>query len=218
MKKVDAILGKVFLWGIPVVGLVVYFANHYYHGEFTPAVAKFKWLNDLSGLLLVLWMLQALYLTVRLMIVPAVREHFLSRLAFMKERDEREIILSGQAVKTSFLTSLAILVFLFCLASLQISIYRLPPEKAVDGMTGVVSLGFRFSLLEKCPPMSDGERPGNHNMFSYQGLPISNTTLIVGLIVWHIISYNLALRRLMRLPEQGGQTQGPGPEMRTSIT
>jgi hypothetical protein len=45
---------------------------------------------------------------------------------------------------TAFLTSLAFLILLFCLSCFQVSIYRLPPEKAVDGKTGIVSLGLGF--------------------------------------------------------------------------
>jgi hypothetical protein len=87
---------------------------------------------------------------------------------------------------------------LFFLSCFQVSFYRVPPERAVDGKTGVVSLGFGFSLLDH----SRQDKPENairkKDIFSYKGLPISSTTVILILIAWQIVSYNCLMRRLTR--------------------
>jgi hypothetical protein len=155
-------------------------------------------LNSFAGLVFALWMALSLYLSARLMISGPFRDQVIARLTFIRERDEREAILTGKAARTTFLTSLAILIFLFCLSCFQVSIYRLPPERAVDGKTGIVSLGLGFNLLEHSKQDRPREIIEKKNIFSYTGLPVSSTTVILMLIVWQIISYNYLMRRLTK--------------------
>lgn len=192
MKKSDALLLKIFLYGLPaVVALAVLF--HAYEPEIAGRGASLKLLYNFSGLIFAVWMMLTIYLSVRLMISEPFRDTVLSKLTFLKERDEREVILTGKATKTVFLTSLAVLIFLLFLSCFQVSIYRVPPEKAVDGKTGFVSLGVGFDLLEKSK-VTRQER----NIFSYTGLPVSNTALILGLIILQIATYNYSMRRFTK--------------------
>lgn len=107
------------------------------------------------------------------------RDQVVARLTLIRERYEREAILTGKATRTTFLTSLAILIFLFCLSCFQASIYRLPPEKAVGGKTGTISLGLGFNLLERSEQDNRRETIEKMNIFSYTGLPVSSTTVIL---------------------------------------
>jgi hypothetical protein len=116
----------------------------------------------------------------------------------MRERDEREALLTGKATRTTFLTSLAILIFLFCLSCFQVSIYRVPPERAVDGRTGFISLGVGFNLLEHIAQDTPEHLAEKKDIFSYTGLPVSSTTVILILILWQIISYNFLMYRLTK--------------------
>jgi len=116
----------------------------------------------------------------------------------MRERDERESILTGKATKATFLTTLAILIFLFCLSCFQISIYRVPPDRAVDGKTGFVTLGLGFSLLEHEKQARPVDNIPKENILTYRGLPISSESIILILILWQIISYNYSMRRLIK--------------------
>jgi hypothetical protein len=86
-------------------------------------------------------MLLSIYLGVRLILSGPFRDSVLARLTFIRERDEREALLTGRATKTTLMTSLAILIFLFCLSCFQVSFFKLPPEKALDGKTRGFSLG-----------------------------------------------------------------------------
>jgi len=198
MKKLDSILLKIFLYGIPVATACAIFSYSYGPDFLKHATGYVKPLYNLAGLVLAFWMLLALYLSVRLLISGSFRDKVLAKLTFIRERDEREVVLTGKATKTTFLTSLAILIFLFFLSCFQVSIYRVSPEKAVDGKTGAISLGLGFSLLESSKQANPNDTMQKKDTFSYTGLPISTTAVILVLIIWQIISYNYSMRRLTR--------------------
>ncbi len=193
MKKADSLLLKVFLYGLPAVVALDVFSRAYNPETVQYAGSHLKFLYNFSGLVFAVWMTLSIYLSIRLMISELFRDKVLAKLTFLRERDEREVILTGKATKTTFLTSLAILIFLFCLSCIQVSIYRVPLEKAIDGKTGFVSLGFSFDLLEKSK-----QAVLEKNIFSYTGLPVSSTTIILLLVIWQIISYNYSIRRLTK--------------------
>lgn len=199
MKKIDAVLLKVFLYELPI--LMLYFISLFIFGlemaAHTNVYAK-VWYEFGGCVVFGSWMVISLFLSVRLMISSAFREKVLSKITFLKERDEREIILTGQAAKTTMLTTLAVLIFLFCLSCFQVFVYRVPPEQVVDGKNKVLTLGLNFDLTSnpQCKTyQSDTDR---EDIVSYTALPISNSSVILGLIGWQIISYNYLMRRVMK--------------------
>jgi hypothetical protein len=198
MKKVDSMLLKMFLYGLPFVIVFAIFAYLFSEGMIHRDVNYLVLLNNIAGIMIALWMALSLYLSVRLLASGTFRDHVITRMTFMKEHDEREALLTGKATKATFLTTLAILIFLFCLSCFQVSVYRMPPEKAVNGKTGMLSLGLGFSLLEQDKRESLKEAIQNEHIFSYRGLPISSETIILLLIIWQIASYNYSMRRLMK--------------------
>ncbi len=198
MKRFDSVLLKVFLYGLPLAAVLAVFSYFYGVGVVKHGGGYVKFLNGFAGLVLALWMMLSVLLSLRLIVSGPFRDRVIARITFIRERDEREAILTGKATKTAFLTSFAFLVLLFCLSCFQVSIYRVPQEKAVDGKTGIVSLGFGFSLLEHGRQDRPEDTIERINIFSYRGLPVSNATIILMLIVWQIISYNYSMRRLMK--------------------
>ena len=198
MKKVDSMLLKAFLYGLPAVIVLAGFSYSYSLGIINHAASYLKLLYNFSGLVLAAWMTLAIYLSVRLIVSGAFRDKVLAKLTFIRERDEREVVLTGKAARTTFLTSLAILIFFFCLSCFQISIYRVSPQEAIDGKTGMVSLGFGFNLLESSPKDKTDHTIRKQDIFSYTGLPVSNATIILVLIIWQIISYNYSMWRLTK--------------------
>jgi len=197
MNRADSALVKVFLYGLPIIAIFGVFSYSYNTGIIDHATGTAQFVNKLAGLLYAIWMTLSIVLSIRLMVSGPSRDQVLSRFTFIRERDEREVMLTGKATKTTFLTTLAILMFLFCISCFQVSIYRVPPEKAVDGKTGFVTLGLTCNLLE------NSKQAGAHNdeflkqdIFTYSGLPISRTAIILGLFIWQICSYNITMRRL----------------------
>jgi hypothetical protein len=198
MKRFDSLLLKIFLYGLPAVVVLAAFSYFYSTGIVSHVYVHFRLLNLLAGLVIAGWMTLCLYLSVRLMVSGPFRDRVMAKLTFIRERDEREAILTGKATRTTFLTSLAILIFLFCLSCFQVSIYRGPKERAIDGKTGFVSLGLGFSLLEHSKQDRANDKIEKKDMFSYTGLPVSSTAVILLLIIWQILCYNYSMRRLTK--------------------
>jgi hypothetical protein len=199
MKRLDSILLKVFLYGLPGVLALAVFLYPYRLG--IDAAGLVRLLYNFAGFIFACWMMLSIYLSARLMVSGRFRDKALAKLTFIRERDEREIALTGKATKTTFLTSLAILIFLFCLSCFQVSIYRVPPEKALDGKTRFVTLGFGFNLWERSGQAKADDTIQKKNILSYTGLPVSSSTVILVLIMWQIISYNYSMRRLTKCTE-----------------
>jgi len=155
-------------------------------------------LYDLGGLVLGLWMIVSVALSVRLVVSGVFRERVLVKLTMIKERDERETFLSGRAAKETLLISIAILMFLFCLSCFEVSLYRLPSDQAVDAKARVISLGVKFELVDHAISKNSNESLQQEDIIVYSGLPFSNSSVIMGLIIWQIIAYNYSIRRLMK--------------------
>jgi hypothetical protein len=198
MRRLDLLLLKIFLYGIPVVALIMALCYFYDFGTLSHRNFYANLFNTFSGFVFALWMVLSLYLSFRLIVSGPFRDQVIARITFRRERDEREAMLTGKATRITFLTSLAFLVLLFCLSCFQVSIYRVPPEKAVNGKTGFLTLGLGFSFLDQAKEVPTGDALDKRDIFSYRGLPVSNATIILALIAWHILSYNYFMRRLMR--------------------
>ncbi|MDD4894804.1 MAG: hypothetical protein PHW54_05775 [Candidatus Omnitrophica bacterium] len=199
MKKSDIIISKIFLYGLPVVFGLGVFSILYEKGffKFPDSGLTSVW-HGLSGLALGLWMSLTVYLAIRLLISETFREGVLTKITFMKERDEREELLTGKATKGTFLMTLALLFFLLCLSCFQVSIYRLPSEKAINGKTGVLTLGTNIILSQKQAMLAPPQENYRKNIFSYNLFPISTTGVILLLIIWHIFWYNFFMRRMTK--------------------
>jgi hypothetical protein len=198
MKKIDSFLLKIFIYGLPLIILLAIFSYSYNFEANASSGSYLEMIYDFAGIMFGSWMLLSIYLAVRLIFSGAFREKVLTRLTFIKERDEREVMLTGKAAKTTMLTTIAILIFLFCLSCFQISVYSIPPEQALDGKSRVISLGLNFEFLESLPKDESSEVMQQQNILAYTGLPVSSSALILGLIMWQILAYNYSMRRLMK--------------------
>lgn len=198
MKRLDLVLLRIFLYGLPLIILFAIFSYSYdveanaFSGNYLETI------YDFAGFVFGSWMLLSIYLAVRLIFSEAFRGKVLTRLTFIKERDEREIMLTGKAAKSTMLTTIAILIFLFCLSCFQISVSTIPPDQVVDGKTRELTLNLNFELLANLPKNESSGVMQKQNILDYTGLPISSSTIIFGLLIWQIIAYNYWMRRLLK--------------------
>ncbi|MCE5286319.1 MAG: hypothetical protein LLG02_10795 [Pelosinus sp.] len=198
MNKVNVLLLRFFLWGLPFVILLAVFSASYNEQLIVSASYYIRLLYNLAGFIFAVWMVLSIYLGICLMFSEKFREKVLAKLTLLKERDEREAMLTGKAAKTTMLTTIAILLFLFCLSCFQVSVYSVPPEQAINGKSNVISLNFKFSVLKDSSPAISSDVIKKSNIFEYNGLPISGSAVIIGLIMWQIIAYNYSMRRFMK--------------------
>ena len=185
MRKTDSIVLKVFIYGLPIAVLMGVFASFINPDTITSQPWMIAKLYNFSGLIFGLWMLFSLYLSMRLIFSSSFREEVLSKITFMRERDEREALFTGRATKNVFLSTIAVLIFILCLTVFTVSIHRISPEKAINGKTGTISLGIGFRLWDESWQESRSKSSDttdthlNSNGFDYQGLPLSKTGLIL---------------------------------------
>jgi hypothetical protein len=193
MKNADKWILKIFVYALPVIIALAIF-DHFYKYPPTPDGSSFLMtIHDFSGLAFSAWILLTLFLSLRLLLSQEFRDEVLGRLTFFKDRDEREVFLSGQATRYAFMSSLAILGLLLCLSVFQVSVYRVPPERAVNGKTGTLSLDADVRLLKASD--SNVASEASVMYFAHSGLPLTNTAVILLLIIWQIGSYNLFMKK-----------------------
>lgn len=194
MNKLDGILLRVFIYELPI--LLIWFISIFSLGLATAAQNNFYaeiWYDFGGCFILSSWMIITIYLSIRLIVSDVLRDKILSKLILLRERDEREVKLTGEAAKTTMLTTLAVLLLLFCLSCFQFSISYLPAEQIIDGKTKEISLGLSLNASEHSQAASSDQDQVN-NIISYSGLPISNTMLIIGIIGWQVLSYNYSMK------------------------
>lgn len=199
MKRFDIILLKIFLWEIPIVilygiSLVAFDLEMIAQSNM---YAKMWYLFG-GGIVFGSWMSVSFLLSIRLMVSTAFREKVLSKITFLKERDERESMLTGRAARNTLLTTLATLLLLFCLSCFQFSLYRVPQEQAVDGKDKVLILNFNFALTEDQQQKNFEQDQDAEKIIAYKGLPLSGSSIILGLICWQIVSYNYLMYRAIK--------------------
>lgn len=199
MKKIDRILLKVFLYELPLVILYAAAVGIFSLDEAALHNVYARFFYDFGGMVVFgSWMLVSLCLSARLVASAAFREQVLSRIARLRERDEREFMLTGKAARNTMLTTLAVLILLFCLSCFQVAVYRVPADQATDGKDKVLTLNFQFDLLNELPRTNRFNDADKTDIVAYTGLPVSNSTLILGLIVWQLASYHRLINKELK--------------------
>jgi hypothetical protein len=146
---------------------------------------------DIFGWLFIAWVLILIYLVTKMVFSKRVRDVVMTRLAGMKERDERESVVAGNAAKFSFLSSLALLLFLFVFSVSTLTVTKHP--KNFDRKNGKVMIGFNVKAIDDDALLH--EKTTEVESFNYKGMPLSKPLLILLMIFWQVGSYHLIARR-----------------------
>lgn len=207
--RVNKWVGRYLLLASPLVLAVIVwgtFATGLEGGpppRFASTVIQGAW--DLLGVHLLAWLATLLYFFVMLVVSPALRDAVLTRLAGIRERDEREELIVGQAARASWLSTLALLVFLLLVSGLQVQVRELPMEQQQPGARREVSIGYviqlrvvsnrRGAAVSRPAAESSVQAPAGV-LFSYSGVPLTSSALLLILLCWHVLSFHLFSRRV----------------------
>ncbi len=140
---------------------------------------------------LIIWFIAFIYILVASLVLPGFRDELLAKLAGIKERDERESLIVGKAGKSAFLSTLALLIFLLFLSTVEIRVSKLPPEKAINGKQHELSIGFAFRSVESEASI----RAGGGHLVYFHGVPLSQSELILVIILWNMGWYYFFSRK-----------------------
>lgn len=139
-------------------------------------------LSTLTGIIFLLWLLSLLVFLFRISFFASYREACFKTLAGLKERDEREEMIVGQAARASFLLMLAVLLVFFFLSTGRFG------TNSIDSTGQSITLG-HFDLTESTVSQSESGKT------IYHPIPISKTSLFALLIVLHLASFRYFSRK-----------------------
>jgi hypothetical protein len=154
----------------------------------------------ISSVICVFWTLTTLGLTISMFFSKALRNSVLARLSGMKERDEREVQIVGRALKSTYLSSMTILLCLLSISFIQVTFSKKSADNLSPGeLPRSISFGYKYKLSD-----SDAliiKKEGYDIYVQYNGVPLSTTSVILFLIIWQIVSYRYVSRKALRLPD-----------------
>lgn len=142
---------------------------------------------------LILWFVTLIIFLVMIIFLTSTREQVMRRLANIQERDEREIFITGQASRKTFISTLGILIVLLFLSIFNFNIRKLPADEIVDGRAKRLSITLNFKALDE----SKIERNSNGEiLLESKEIPLSKSSILLSLILWQIVSFRMSSRKL----------------------
>jgi hypothetical protein len=199
MKNWFGWLQRYLAWAFPFVLIAMLWSRHCDGGPDVSAPAWLKLLWEVSSWNLMIWFAGILVFLLLLLFRTKSGDQFLKQLARLKERDEREVLITGQAARSAFLSTTGLLIFLIAVTSVQLSVKNLRPEEIrPDGHTKTISLGLDFDLLEKPKPLATDAHDDDDVVVEKSGLPISKLGLLMFILFWQLSAFYLSSRRELR--------------------
>ncbi|MBT4790579.1 MAG: hypothetical protein HON90_03330 [Halobacteriovoraceae bacterium] len=198
MNKFDRFFIKYVIYSLPAVIAILIWGSI---GEpdqlaLSKGATRFFW--DTLGWIFMLWIVISFYLSLRTVISRTFRDAFLSKVTRVKERDEREKEISGNAAKFSFFSTLAVLFLFLFLSLFTVTIGRYPKKEISQDKTGYISLGMKFEPYSVEKSKTETTDKEGKVIVNYSDLPLSNAGLLLILILWQIGGYHLVARKELR--------------------
>jgi hypothetical protein len=143
---------------------------------------------------LMLWFVGLFAFLVALVFSSEAREATLTRLANIKDRDEREKYITGRAARSAYLSTLSIMILLLVLSVVNLKVTNLPDGAQADGKTKAVSIGINLSLTDDTQLGTDKKEQA---LVESKGIPLSKTAIIFALLTWQLFMFNRTARKEM---------------------
>lgn len=197
MMKLHRFIGKYLLYSIPAVGaLFVWSLFQKQQDIINTGSRSLMIVWEILSWNLMLWFAMVMYILFVLLVSPAFRTAFLSKLGRIKERDEREEHITGKAAVKTFYSTLAVLLVFLFFSIVTITVTKVSPERAFNGKQHNLTIGMSFSFYE-----TDRETTADTGVtiIASSRLPLSKEMVIVMLLLWHLGSFYISSRKVMNL-------------------
>jgi len=192
--KINMWISKYLIFVLPaVIGTVIWALFLPKGGNELHGFKSILW--DIFGWHFIIWFILLIYFIVSLVCWGTFREKILTALTFSKERDERESYISGRASRATFFSTLAALILLFFLSGLNVHIYKKPKEESIDGKRGTITIGYKFEFVNSAKNNTESTQTKNENILTVDGIPFTQESIILFLILYHIASYHIFSRK-----------------------
>lgn len=166
----------------PDNNLINYAINHY----------RIFW--NIFSIGFMLWFIVLFLFLVCLIIAPTVREKTLTRLANLKERDEREEHITGKAARSAYISTLSVMILCLFLSMFNVSLYKLPKNNTINAYRYRLSMDFHYHFFNK---VDNAKIPGEIAVFDLKDIFPSTSTIIFILLGWQLLAFNFTARREM---------------------
>lgn len=167
----------------------------------TRITANLESLHLWACLPILLWTPVTFFLTISMFFSKSLRNEVLARLSGIKERDEREVQIVGNALKSTYLTTMTLLLFFLFVSLFYIHVGKKPSIGAgVNEAPIEVCLKLEYHLIDANTIIT--QKNGFDKYFEVNDLPISSSTLILMLLLWQIFSYRHVSRRSLKMFEE----------------
>ena len=177
MSKIDKFFLKYVLYSLPAVISLIIWGSLGDPAQLSLSTGKTRFLWDTLGWIFMIWVLLSFYLSLKNIFSKNFRNEFLKKLARVKERDEREVQISGNAAKFSFFSTTAILLLFLFMSTFTMSIGRRESSDLKEEKRGYITLGMKFR------PIETKKSQGKDLIVNYQDFPMTKTGIILFLIL-----------------------------------
>jgi hypothetical protein len=198
MKTINRILLFYFIFALPFLFVMLIVWPNFARTDLATGSEFLKWGNAVTGLMIAVWMISALYIALSLVVSRRFREQLLKKFVRMRERDEREEMVVGRSARNAFLFNIALLILLFMLNLIQVQVTKLAPDHMIDGKGHNLSLGLNASPVEQPSKDRSAEvREGDAVVFEYD-FPVTVSGIIMILIIANVGYFFICARRFER--------------------
>ncbi len=194
MNKVDKLLSKYFVYALPLLAIGLLLSFLYGADKLSQDNEILGHINDIFGWMLMTWILVSLYLFPKMILSQSFRDKTLKRFIRIKDADERESLISGEAAKLSMLSTFALMILLLFLSIMTVSIGKIQGENLLKkDKNHFISIGFDPLLMNKKEKSFSNE--SKQEIFTYSGLPLPTSIILLIIFSWQLISFHLFVRK-----------------------
>jgi len=154
-------------------------------------------LNRLLGYNFMLWIVTLVLYMVFLVVIPSVRDKTLRRLANLQERDEREEYITGKAARASYIATISLALFFLFFSLFGFTFCRTHIDTGKPGYGFSVRINYHF-FSESANKKPETKKPSDEQVsiiFDSSQFSLSSATLILILLGWQLLMFNLTARR-----------------------
>jgi hypothetical protein len=152
-------------------------------------------LRAILSINVMVWMSALIVFLIMLVILPAVREKTLRRLANIKDRDEREEYITGKAARDSYIATLSLMIFLFFMSIFTLQLRPITENQGIKGKPHwALEMNIGFQFVDKAAS-NDIVTMKSKPVFSTENITPSKPAMILILMCWQLLIFNLSARK-----------------------
>lgn len=155
-----------------------------------------NWLWDLLGFNIIAWFSILIVFLISLVLVPSIREKTLTRLANLNERDEREQYITGKAARSTYISTLSLIIALLFFSLFSFKLVKFPTGQEINGHGMQASINIGLQLFNQSQITSTNTSPTQENvLIDTKEISLSASSVLLILLGWQLLAFHLAAKK-----------------------